>query len=136
VKTTEELHATIPLAATFAIRVLESSAERVELEMDWRADLATAAGVLHGGALMALADTAGALCAFANLPSGATTATTHSATNLLSAVREGTVGALSTPLRAGRRDIVVETELRDSSGRLVAKTTQIQAVLEPRAPAA
>ena len=79
---------------------------------------------------MALADAAGGYCAFANLPDGATaTATIESKTNLLRAVREGSVRATSTVLHAGGTTIVVETEVRDGAGKLVAKTTQTQAVL-------
>jgi uncharacterized protein (TIGR00369 family) len=78
---------------------------------------------------MALADTAGAVCAFLNLPEGATTATIESKTNLLAAVRDGTVTAVSTPLHVGGRVIVVETAVTDEAGGLVAKTTQTQAVL-------
>ena len=85
---------------------------------------------LTGGALMSLADTAGGLCAFLNLPEGAAgTTTVESKTNLLAAVREGTVTASATPLKAGSTLIVVETEMRDTDGRLVAKTAQTQAVL-------
>jgi uncharacterized protein (TIGR00369 family) len=112
--------------------VVTAAREEVVLELDWRADLCTAADVLHGGALMSLADTAGAVSAVLNLPDGATgTTTVDSTTNLLAAVREGTVSALATPLHAGRTLIVVETELRDGRGKLVAKTTQTQAVLRP-----
>ena len=84
---------------------------------------------MHGGALMSLADTAGAVCAFLNLPDGAAgTMTIESKTNLLAPVRGGTVTATATPLRAGRTLIVVETELRTGDG-LVAKTLQSQVVL-------
>ena len=79
---------------------------------------------------MALADTAGALCAYLNLPEGATgTTTVESKTNLLAAVRGGTLTASATPLHVGSRLVVVETELRREDGRLAAKTTQTQAVL-------
>jgi len=85
--------------------------------------------------LMSLADTAGAVGAFLNLPDGAQgTATVNSATQLLGAVREGTVSALATPLHSGGMLIVVETELRNGHGKLVAKTTQTQAILRPRPP--
>ena len=105
----------------------------MRLELDWQARLCTADGVLHGGALMSLADTAGAVGAFLNLPDGAQgTATVHSTTHLLGAVREGTVSALATPLHSGGMLIVVETELRNGHGKLVAKTTQTQAILRPR----
>ncbi len=79
---------------------------------------------------MALADSAGAACAVANLPEGASgTSTIDSQTNLLAAVREGTVTATATPLHAGSSTIVVETEVRRADGRLAAKTTQTQIVL-------
>ena len=85
---------------------------------------------MHGGAVMALADAAGGYCVFANLPEGASgTATIESKTNMLRAVRSGTVRATSTVLHAGGTTIVIETETRDEEGRLVAKTTQTQAVL-------
>jgi uncharacterized protein (TIGR00369 family) len=127
---TDTLHSIIPFSATLGIRLASASAERVELELDWREDLCTAAGILHGGALMSLADTAGAICAALNLPEGATgTTTVESKTNLLAAVRDGTVTATSTPLKTGKTLIVVETEMRNGDGRLVAKTAQTQAVL-------
>jgi 1,4-dihydroxy-2-naphthoyl-CoA hydrolase len=127
---TPRLHALVPLAALLGVRVAAAGRDAVALELDWREELCTAGGVLHGGTLMSLADTAGALCAFLNLPAGAEgTATVESKTNLLAAVREGTVTATATPLRAGGTLIVVETELRDSGGRLAAKTIQTQAVL-------
>jgi uncharacterized protein (TIGR00369 family) len=124
------LHALVPLAKALEIRLAAAAPEEVRLELDWREELCTAGGVLHGGALMALADTAGATCAFLNLPEGASgTTTVESKTNLLAAVRGGTVTAVTIPLHAGSRFIVAETELRDSDGKLVAKTIQTQAVL-------
>ena len=91
----------------------------------------TAGGMLHGGVLMSLADSAAAVCAFLNLPEGSSgTTTVESKTNFLRAVREGLVTASSTPLHKGRRFIVVETELTDDQERLVAKVTQTQAVLQ------
>ena len=130
---TEFLHSSMPLCATFGMRGVRVEPEAVEVELDWTDSLCTSGGLLHGGALMALADSAGAACAFANLPEGAVgTATIESKTNFLGAVREGTVRAISTPLHLGSSTIVVETERRTSDGRLVAKTTQTQTVLRPR----
>jgi uncharacterized protein (TIGR00369 family) len=127
---TAALHALVPLAATLGLRVAEASPEAVRVELDHRPELCTAGGVLHGGAVMALADTAGALCAYLNLPQGAAgTTTVESKTNLLAAVRGGTLVASATPLHVGSSLIVVETELRRDDGRLAAKTTQTQAVL-------
>jgi 1,4-dihydroxy-2-naphthoyl-CoA hydrolase len=126
---TPQLHGMVPLAGLLGIRLAGASPERIELELAWRAELCTAAGIMHGGALMSLADTAGALCAFLNLPEDATgTTTIESKTNLLAAVREGTVAATATPLHVGGSVIVVETEVR-AGERLVAKTTQTQMVL-------
>jgi len=127
---TAALHALVPLAQTLGLRVATAAPDGVRVELDHRAELCTAGGVLHGGAIMALADTAGALCAYLNLPEDATgTTTVESKTNLLAAVRGGTLAATATPLHVGARLVVVETELRRDDGRLAAKTTQTQAVL-------
>jgi uncharacterized protein (TIGR00369 family) len=126
---TDGLHALVPLAATLGIVVGEASREAVRLTLDWRPELCTAGGVLHGGALMALADTAGAVATWLALPEDAAgTTTVESKTNLLAAVRAGTVVASSSILHGGRTLVVVETELRRADGRLAAKTTQTQAV--------
>jgi uncharacterized protein (TIGR00369 family) len=88
---------------------------------------------LHGGTVMALADSAGGACAFLNLPPGAAgTSTIESKTNFLGAVRSGTVRATARPLHVGGTTIVVETEMRDERDRLVAKVTQTQVVLRPK----
>jgi 1,4-dihydroxy-2-naphthoyl-CoA hydrolase len=130
---TEHLHRLVPFSDELGIRLVAAEPAAVRLELDWQARLCTAGGVLHGGALMSLADTAGAVGAFLNLPAGAQgTTTVDSTTNLLGAVREGTVSALATPLHSGHTLIVVETELRDDRGKLVAKTTQTQAVLRAK----
>jgi 1,4-dihydroxy-2-naphthoyl-CoA hydrolase len=127
---TAGLHTLVPLAQTLGLRVAAAAPDAVALELDHRPELTTAGGVLHGGAIMALADTAGALCAYLNLPEGAAgTTTVESKTNLLAAVRGGTLVASATPLHVGSRLVVVETELRRDDGRLAAKTTQTQAVL-------
>ena len=109
---TEQLHELVPLAQTLGIRLSRAQPDEVRLEMDWREDLCTA----------------GALCAYLNLPAESGTTTIESKTNLLAAVRSGAVTAATTPLHVGSRLIVVETELR-SEDRLVAKTLQTQAVL-------
>jgi len=128
VAATETVNEQMPLGATLGIRT-SGSPDEVEATLEWAPGLCTAAGVLHGGVLMALADSAGGVCAFLNLPPGATTATIESKTNFFGAVREGTVRARSRPLHRGRTTIVVETDLFDSSDRHVARTTQTQAIL-------
>jgi len=127
---TEMVNEQMPLGATLGIRT-SGGPDEVEATLEWAPGLCTAAGVLHGGVLMALADSAGGVCAFLNLPAGAHTATIESKTNFFGAVREGTVRARSRPLHRGRTTIVVETDLYDSSDRHVARTTQTQAVLTP-----
>jgi uncharacterized protein (TIGR00369 family) len=109
---------------------LESAGKRQAVGvLDWAEERCTVGGVLHGGALMSLGDTVGAVCAFLNLPPGAGTATLESKSNLFRPVRSGTVRATSQPLHVGRTVVVVQTDLRDDDGRLVAQVTQTQAVL-------
>lgn len=123
---------TMPLCATLGVTAAGFEADEVRLELVWAPELCTSNGILHGGALMALADSAGASIAFLNLPDGAVgTSTIESKTNFLGAVTEGAVTAIARPLHAGSTTIVVETEIRNGD-RLVAKVTQTQAVLRPR----
>jgi 1,4-dihydroxy-2-naphthoyl-CoA hydrolase len=119
----------LPFADTLGISVAELTAEQAIATMAWAEHLCTAGGVLHGGALMAFADTVGALCAVANLPPGAAASTIESKTNFFRAVRGGFVTATSNPLHVGRSTIVVQTSLRDDRGKPVAQVTQTQAVL-------
>jgi uncharacterized protein (TIGR00369 family) len=122
--------AMMPLAETLGIEVLEAGEELVRARMAWASERCTAGNVLHGGALLALADTAGAVCAFLNPPDGAVgTATIESKTNLLRPVGAGFVTAESRPIHRGGTVAVIESELRDEEGRLVAKTTQTQIYL-------
>jgi uncharacterized protein (TIGR00369 family) len=127
---TAQARAAMPLAATLGLEFVAAAADEVRARLAWEERLCTAGAVLHGGALMTLADAAGAYCAFLNLPEGAGgTATIESKTNFFRAVREGHVHATSRPLHVGRTTIVVETDLRDDAGRHVARVTQTQAVL-------
>jgi len=128
----ELLRELMPLTTTLGIEPVAATRDEVRARLAWQAPICTAGGLIHGGALMSLADSTGALCAFLNLPEGTSTTTIESKTNFLRGVREGHVEAVSRPLHAGRTVIVVETELRDAAGRLVAKTTQTQAVLPTR----
>ncbi|MGH8960669.1 MAG: PaaI family thioesterase [Jatrophihabitantaceae bacterium] len=119
----------MPFAASVGIEVESATKRRVVGSMAWAADRTTSGGVLHGGALMTLADSIGAICAFLNLPKGAGTSTTSSSTVFMGAVRSGRVIATAKPLHVGRSTIVVNTELRDDDGKIVAQVTQSQAVL-------
>jgi 1,4-dihydroxy-2-naphthoyl-CoA hydrolase len=124
----------MPLALTLGIRSDEYTPERVVLSLEWAQSLCTAGGILHGGVIMALADSAGGACAYLNLPvDAAGTATIESKTNFLGAVRNGRVTATATLLHRGGTTLVVETTVRDEAGKLIAKVTQTQLVLRPRA---
>ncbi|MFE4664709.1 PaaI family thioesterase [Streptomyces sp. NPDC056716] len=130
------LLAAVPFAAGLGVTLTEAGPERVVARLGWAPRLCTLGGALHGGALMTLADTAGAVCAFLSLPPGAATSTVESSTHFFRAVRSGTVRAVARPLHTGRSFVVVQTELSDDEGRAVGRTTQTQAVLERRPPKA
>jgi uncharacterized protein (TIGR00369 family) len=131
---TQLVHSTMPLCAHLGVRGVRADAEEVLLTMEWRPELCTIGGLLHGGAVMALADSAGAVAAFLNLPEGAAgTSTISSSTSFLRGVKEGAVvTARSTVLHRGSTTIAVETSVTDDEGRLVAKVNQTQMVLRPR----
>ena len=120
----------MPLTALLGIEALEGAPEGVLLRGSWAEERCTAAGVLHGGYLMALADSAAATLAFLNLPEGATTSTIEAKTNFVAAVREGVVTARASLVHKGRTTIVVQTDVTDDAGRLVSRTLQTQAVLQ------
>jgi 1,4-dihydroxy-2-naphthoyl-CoA hydrolase len=126
------LHDEMPFTALLGIEPVAATKDEVRIRLPWSEKICTAGGVVHGGVLMSLADSTGAFCAFLNLPEGAGTTTIESKTNFLRGVREGHVEAVSKPLHAGRTVIVIETGVYDADNRLVAKTTQTQAVLAPR----
>ena len=124
-------HEVMPFAALIGAEAVSVSAEEVRLRLDWDPTRCTSGGLLHGGAVMALADTGGGWCASLNLPEGATgTATVESKTNFLRGVTSGAIESVSTVLHAGRLFVVVDTEVRDTTtGKLVGRVTQTQAVL-------
>jgi uncharacterized protein (TIGR00369 family) len=128
--TPEQLAASMPFFELIGAELVSASPDEVRARLAWEESRCTAGGVLHGGALMTLADSAGAVCAFLNLPEGAdATATIESKTNFFRAVRDGSVHATSRPLHRGRATIVIETDLHDDSGRHIGRVTQTQAVL-------
>lgn len=129
-----DLLASMPSTATLGITVDETAPELVRGSLGWSPEPCAACGLLHGGAVMSLADTVGAVCALLNLPPGAGTATVESATNFSRVVRDGTLHAEARPLHVGRSFIGVRTDLTDDAGRPVGQTTQTQAVLAPRHP--
>jgi uncharacterized protein (TIGR00369 family) len=118
----------MPFAGQLGLVVDEASADRVIVRLAWAPHLCTTGGIMHGGVLMSLADTAGALVTFLGLPEGATTATITSTSQLFRPVSSGTVRAVAVPLHRGRTAVTAQTSLYDSEQRRVAQTTQIQAV--------
>jgi len=120
----------LPFAKLLGIEITESSPDRVVGELPVREDLCTRPAVLHGGAIMAFADTLGALGTILNLPEGAATTTIESKTNFLAAAVVGTtVIGESTPIHRGKRTMVWQTRISTREGRLIAVVTQTQLVL-------
>ena len=118
------------LPGLLGIRLIEVTREKVVAELSVRSDLCTLGQVLHGGAIMAFADTLGAAGTIANLPQGARTTTIESKTNFLSAAAHGSrVLGTSTPVHRGRTTMVWQTRIESEAGRLVALVTQTQMVL-------
>jgi uncharacterized protein (TIGR00369 family) len=117
------------LSDLLGMRIVEAGPDRVVAELEIRDDLRTVGGALHGGTLMALADTVGAAATIANLPTGAFTTTIESKTNFFAAGKAGVVRAEATPLHKGRRTMVWQTRVTDAGGRLLSLTIQTQMVL-------
>jgi uncharacterized protein (TIGR00369 family) len=117
----------VPFAVELGIELLEAAPDCVRGRLEWAPNRTTTADVMHGGAIMALADTCGGVCAYLNLPDGAGgTATIESKTNFLRAVQSGAAIATTRPLHKGRTLIVLETEVARDDGKLAAKVTQTQ----------
>jgi len=123
------LVASMPFAVHSGVVITAASQDAVVGYVDWSEDRCTVGGLMHGGALMTLADSLGAVAAFLHLPEGASTATVTSNTSLLRGLREGRATGTSTVINAGRRFITVRTDVVDVEGRLLSTTTQVQAVL-------
>jgi uncharacterized protein (TIGR00369 family) len=124
-----DLLAMMPFAVASGVRLDSATPVEVRGGLSWTPERCTAGGLLHGGALMVLADTLGAVCAFLNLPPGANTSTIESKTNFFRGLRAGQAVAVTTPLHVGRTTIVVQTDIRDEGGKRLALVTQTQAVL-------
>lgn len=117
------------------IRFVEASPDLVRADLEVRDELCTVPGILHGGAIMAFADTLGAVGTMLNLTPGAGTTTIESKTNFVSAARAGaTIVGITTPIHRGRHTMVWQTRV-ESEGKLVALVTQTQIVLGPRSTA-
>jgi uncharacterized protein (TIGR00369 family) len=117
------------LVKHLGIEFVEVGKDKIVARLKVRAELLTITGVIHGGTLMAFADTIGAAGTAANLVEGQNTATIESKTNFFAACRSGTVRAESTPLHKGKRTHVWQTRVTDETGRLLSLTTQTQMIL-------
>jgi uncharacterized protein (TIGR00369 family) len=128
------LDAPLPFAELLGLEVTSVAPERVEAQLKVRKELCTRPDVLHGGALMALADTLGAIATMANVPPGASTTTIESKTNFFAAIPLGEVAkAECTPLHRGRTTMVWQTRVQRADGRLAGIVIQTQLVLPARA---
>jgi uncharacterized protein (TIGR00369 family) len=123
----------LPFATLLGIRYLSASKDKVTAELVVRDELCTRPAVLHGGAIMAFADTLGAAATVLNLPPGAGTTTIESKTNFLAPAPAGSkVLGETTPVHRGRRTMVWQTRVTTEQGRAVALVIQTQMVLEPK----
>ena len=118
------------MAETLGIRLMEAGPDRIVATIAVRPEFTTVGGTVHGGTLMAFADTLGATGAFLNLPTGAATTTVESKTNFFAAARGGVIRGESSPLHKGRRTSVWQTRVTDERERLLSLTIQTQLVVD------
>jgi 1,4-dihydroxy-2-naphthoyl-CoA hydrolase len=119
-----------PLPRWLGLSITVATTDRIVVELTVREELCTSGSIMHGGAIMAFADTVGALGTIANLREGQGTTTIESKTNFFAGSPIGTrLIAEAIPLHRGRRTQVWETRITNAEGRLVAKVTQTQMVL-------
>jgi 1,4-dihydroxy-2-naphthoyl-CoA hydrolase len=117
------------LVKHLGIRFVETHKDRIVAELEIRPELLTTTGALHGGTLMAFADTIGAAGTVVNLGPGQNTATLESKTNFFAAAFKGVVRAEATPLHKGKRTHVWQTRITDAGGKLLSLTIQTQVIL-------
>ncbi len=122
-----------PFARFLGIKLVSVTPDRVEAELAVREEFKNRGGVMHGGALMAYADSLGGTTAHANLKPGQRTATIESKTNFFAGIPIGDVARAETiPLHRGRSTIVVQTRISRNDGKLAAIVTQTQIVMEAK----
>lgn len=119
----------VPFARHIGVRLTAASPDEVVAVLDWAPEVDNGAGVMHGGALMSLADSAASICAFLNLPNGTFTTTTDAHSRFLRPVSASRAIATARPVRVGRTSIIVATEIHDEAGKLVVTSSQSQAVI-------
>jgi len=122
----------MPFATRLGLRDVRGDEGGITATADWAPEHCTSGNTLHGGYLMTVADTLGAMCASQHLPEGAGTTTIESKTNLMRGVTSGVIHLRSEPVHVGGTTIVVQTDITRDDGKLVSRTTQTQLVLRPR----
>ncbi|MGB6057801.1 MAG: PaaI family thioesterase [Microthrixaceae bacterium] len=125
----DKLVASMPFAVATGVELIRAEPGQVQGRLAWSSQICTIGESIHGGALMTLADSVGAICAFLNLPDGAATSTIESKTNFFRGLSSGYANCVSRPLHVGRRTVVIETDVRDDQDRRLSLTIQTQAVL-------
>lgn len=125
----QDLVASMPFAVAVGVELTEAGPQLVRGRVAWSEQGCTIGGTVHGGLLMSLADSVGAICAFLNLPEGAGTSTIESKTNFFRGLSSGYATCVSRPLHVGRRTVVVQSDVRDDQDRRLSMTIQTQAVL-------
>ena len=131
---TTMIRASMPFAEVLGIDVESAEASAARATVVWAAERCTVGGMLHGGYLMAVADSVGGLFASLHVPAGGTTATIESKTNFLRPCTAGTLTVTATPVHIGRSTIVVQTDIADGDERLVSRTIQTQTISPPTPP--
>lgn len=127
----DQLVAMMPFAARLGMILEEASPGKVVARLPWAPELCTTNGILHGGVLMSLADTAGALVVFLSLRAGESTATITSTTQMFRPVSSGEIRAEAVLLHRGRTTATAQTTLHDSGDKQISQTTQVQAIRQP-----
>jgi 1,4-dihydroxy-2-naphthoyl-CoA hydrolase len=123
ISSTEQLQSGMPFARVLGVEIVAAAADEVRARMPWRAEHCTSGGVLHGGVLVAFADSVGAVCAGWHAPNGMS-GTVELKVNYLRPVASGWVTSVSRPMHVGGSTLVVQTELFDEADRRVALLTQ------------
>lgn len=121
-------HSSMPFAKNLGLSIVSGSKQEVVAMAPWSPDHCTVGEALHGGFLMAVADSVGAMTAFLNLPTGSTTSTIESKTNFFRAVRKQDMTFRSVPIHVGRTFIVVQTDGLREDGKLATRTVQTQTI--------
>ena len=117
------------LVRHLGMKFVEMTKQRIVATIEVKPELLTTTGTVHGGTLMAFADTLGAAGTVVHLQPGQSTATLESKTNFFAACKSGTIRGEATPLHLGKRTHVWQTRVTDEAGRLLSLTTQTQMIL-------